>query len=348
MSSNDTKPDDNVALKESKFTLIENDNDESDKAMEIAGDLTEEEANTALSIADGGEAANQRRVIVVPWGLIAHVKTTHFVATICYLLLTLGGFVAAGTLPHNRYLQAYVTSAFYDKEDPTAMIPEPRFVGTVHILWLLPAMNLMLAISRFFQWHCLSYVAIEKGLRDGTNLFQWIEYSFVCPLQMLTLGLVVGIRELQTLLLLAGLAMAWALLMCSVELLDFKPHKHLLFWYGFSVYLPAWAIISVVHHTRVPPPDNDFITVSLIFVLLMFYVPTTACVFLQQIGCGGCVHRKPYRDATAIDSSDGIHINDLERRWCARNSYFIWLHFCWMAGTQLSLIIFLSMGASRQ
>lgn len=99
------------------------------------------------------------------------------------------------------------------------------------------------------------YVA---GLKKGMNKYRWIEYSLSASLMMFLVGILSGIFDASTLLLMFGLTAIMNLcgLMMEVHNQTTKEINWLSYWIGCLAGILPWIVIALYFWASASAPDN--------------------------------------------------------------------------------------------
>lgn len=129
----------------------------------------------------------------------------------------------------------------------TVLAPALRHMFDVNLVYVVAAALLVGAIARGLMawWYRPRY---EAELKDGVNKLRWIEYAISSSLMLITIGLLVGVSDLGSLLLLVGLIVTTNL--CGLAMEIYNPWRRAMRvkWFSYAVgnvaALIAWVVIA--------------------------------------------------------------------------------------------------------
>jgi hypothetical protein len=119
-------------------------------------------------------------------------------------------------------------------------------VTDINLAYLVAAFFFMSAIA-----HALMATSLrglyEKDLRKGVNKIRWIEYALSASTMMVAIGLLVGVQDVSTLVLLFGLTAIMNLCGLAMEVLNQGARKAnwLTFGIGMLVGVLPWIVVAV-------------------------------------------------------------------------------------------------------
>jgi len=101
---------------------------------------------------------------------------------------------------------------------------------------LVSALGCLLAVTRYRKVY-------QADLKAGINRQRWISFSVTGSLMMVAIAMVVGVFDLSTLLLIAGLTALAGLLGLLLEVV--KPANWLNYWFGLGAAVLPWVVLVI-------------------------------------------------------------------------------------------------------
>lgn len=123
--------------------------------------------------------------------------------------------------------------------------------GTQHLF----DVNLVFLIAAFFFIAAITHIllatklrsAYEAEVRKGINKVRWMEYALCAGIMMLLIGMLVGVQDVATLLLLFGATAGMSVLGLVMEVANqgVRNVKWLTYFVGLSVGALPWIVIAI-------------------------------------------------------------------------------------------------------
>lgn len=194
---------------------------------------------------DFGEDLGQRHISVKR--SLVQTEILYYLNFSAALVQTVSGIaVVITTNPDNKYT-VYTTRPNYES-DNTFLAPVPKELFSVSVGYLT-AVYLFISAFDHFLVCTIGKRAYHNSLTQNHNMFRWIEYAFSASLMKVIVGLLCGIADLNTLVLIFGHSTVTMIFGLIFELQNGRERRmeHSVRWYvywlAFIPHIFVWVTI---------------------------------------------------------------------------------------------------------
>jgi hypothetical protein len=168
------------------------------------------------------------------------LRNLNFGLAALYLVQTILLVLVAKSKPYPVTTTYLAPNSLAGKTGDPALVQATRHLFDINMLYLVAAFLLVAAITHLLV-ATSARRAYEAGLKQGVNRYRWVEYALSAGLMMVAIGLVSGIADVSTLLLLFAATAVMNLLGLAKEL-----SKHwLAYWIGCVAGLAPWVVLAI-------------------------------------------------------------------------------------------------------
>lgn len=155
------------------------------------------------------------------------------------------------------FSRAITTDYFVFDEATQGLVSSSRELFDFPFVWGVAAFSLISAVFHFLiatRWN----KAYVKGLKKGINKFRWYEYSLSASLMIVLIGILTGIFDLSTLLLMFGLTAVMNLCGLAMEVHNqtTKKTNWLTYNIGALAGILPWIVIMIFFWGSATAPGN--------------------------------------------------------------------------------------------
>lgn len=209
---------------------------------------------------------------------------------------TLSGIIVIVTTNSENKYTVYSTFPAYVNDSNTFLVPVPKELFSISIGYLAAVYLFISAFDHFFVC-TIGKRAYENGLNQNHNIFRWIEYAFSASLMKVIVGLLCGIADLNTLILIFGHSVVTMIFGLIFELENGSDRRMehsvrwYIYWLAFIPHTYVW--VTILTHLAVYNTSNHTPGIALHIVIAMFLLDLAFAITLRlQWRCKGVF--RPY------------------------------------------------------